>query len=78
MIPVPAPGVSTLRSMVPITPHVGIPSCGQQLASAQSSTRQVRTAVAPAVVNRLTVLNRGVSPGEVAAGFRAGIWSPDQ
>jgi concanavalin A-like lectin/glucanase superfamily protein len=36
------------------------------------------TAVAPAVVNRLTVLNRGVDPGEVAVGFRAGIWSPDK
>jgi hypothetical protein len=36
------------------------------------------TAVAPAVVNRLTVLNRGVSPGEVASGFRAGIGTPDQ
>jgi hypothetical protein len=36
------------------------------------------TAVAPAVVNRVKVLNRGVDPGEVAAAFRAGILSPDR
>jgi hypothetical protein len=36
------------------------------------------TAVAPAVVNRVKLLDRTVDPGEIAAAFRADIWSPDK